>query len=558
MTEKELQEYLIDNFPVENEACEWKEFKNLKNDFCGKEKDDVVSYVSALSNMEGGTLVIGVEDQTLDIVGIDTYNYDVEKARLRLVSQCANLPSEGLDVKEYITSDTKKVVWVITVPKHPFRKAVIAHSKAWQRIEDSLIELTESRSQAIINETVEIDDWSAKVVPDATIADLDPRAIAVAREKYIELHSDREDEIREWNDEKFLNKAGITRQGKITNTAIILLGREESQHFLSPVVCKIRWCLKQEGMDMNKDFQIFTIPMILAIEKFANKVRNTQYTYTIQGSLFPESMYRYDVFTIREPLNNAIAHQDYSKQRIIDITEYEDNKLMFRNAGQFIPKSIDDVVKNDFPESLYRNPFLVEAMRNIKMVDNEGGGIRKLFLQQKKRFFPMPHYDTSNNEVLCEIEGKVLDENFAIILANNPDLTLTDIMLLDKVQKHQPISEDAIKALRKKKFIEGKRPNIYLSHSVVSKTNNVGLQASYIKNKSFDDKYYKELIVNYIKNFGSAGREDLKTLLYSKLPETLDEKQKFDKVTNLLASLKRAKIITIGTGRRWVLVNKAK
>ena len=558
MTEKELQEYLIDNFPVENEACEWKEFKSLKNDFCGKEKDDVISYVSALSNMEGGTLVIGVADKTLDIVGIDTYNYDVEKARLRLISQCANLPSEGLDVNEYVTSDTKKVVWVVTIPKHPFRKAVIAHSKAWQRIEDSLIEMTESRSQAIINETIEIDDWSANIVPDASISDLDPKAIAVAREKFIESHNDREDEIRAWNDEKFLNKAGITRQGKITNTAIILLGREESQHFLSPVVCKIRWCLKQEGMDMNKDFQIFTIPMILAIEKFANKVRNTQYTYTIQGTLFPESMYRYDVFTIREPLNNAIAHQDYSKQMIIDITEYEDNKLMFRNAGQFLPKSIDDVIKNDFPVPYYRNQFLVEAMRNIKMVESEGGGIRKLFLQQKKRFFPMPHYDISNNEVLCEIEGKVLDENFAIILANNPDLTLTDIMLLDKVQKHQPISEDAIKALRKKKFIEGKRPNIYLSHSVVSKTNNVELQASYIKNKSFDDKYYKELIVNYINKFGSAGREDLKTLLYSKLPETLDEKQKFDKVTNLLASLKRGKKIINGTGRRWVLVKKVK
>ena len=122
----------------------------------------------------------------------------------------------------------------------------------------------------------------------------------------------------------------------------------------------------------------------------------------------------------------------------------------------------------------------------------------------------------------------------------------------------QPISDDAIKVLRKNKFIEGKRPNIYLSHSVVSKTNNVGLQASYIKNKSFDDKYYKELIVNYIKKFGSAGREELKILLYSKLPEALDERQRFDKVTNLLASLKRAKIITNGTGRKWFLVNKVK
>ena len=54
MTELELQQYLLKYYPKEDESCEWKEFKNLKNDFNGKEKDDVISYVSALSNMEGG------------------------------------------------------------------------------------------------------------------------------------------------------------------------------------------------------------------------------------------------------------------------------------------------------------------------------------------------------------------------------------------------------------------------------------------------------------------------------------------------------------------------
>ena len=56
---QELQQYLIKQYPKENEGCEWKEFKNLKNDFSGHEKDDVISYVSALANMEGGHLVVG-------------------------------------------------------------------------------------------------------------------------------------------------------------------------------------------------------------------------------------------------------------------------------------------------------------------------------------------------------------------------------------------------------------------------------------------------------------------------------------------------------------------
>ena len=153
MTELELQQYLLREYPQENVRCEWKEFKNLKNSFCGDEKDDVISYVSAIANMEGGFLVIGVHDKTLEIVGTDTYNYDRQKAILRLTDRCANLSSEGLDIEEFITDDTKKKVWVISIPKHRPKLPVYAHDKAWQRIEDSLVELTSERLNAILEET---------------------------------------------------------------------------------------------------------------------------------------------------------------------------------------------------------------------------------------------------------------------------------------------------------------------------------------------------------------------------------------------------------------------
>ena len=246
MTEQELQKYLIKQYPKEDEGCEWKEFKNLKNDFCGHEKDDVISYVSALANMDGGHLVVGVEDKTLKIVGTDTYNYDVQKARLRLIDQCTNLPSEGLLVEEFITDDTHKTVWVIHVPRHMKRQPVYAHNKAWQRLDDSLIELTASRRNAILDEQDDVEvDWSAQVIPNAGMDDLDPRAIAKAREKFMELHPERETEIKGWDDVTFLNKAKLTIKGQITNSTIILLGREESEHFLSPAVCKIRWMRKK-------------------------------------------------------------------------------------------------------------------------------------------------------------------------------------------------------------------------------------------------------------------------------------------------------------------------
>lgn len=559
MTEKELQQYLLLHYPKENIGCEWKEFKNLKNSFYGKPGDDVVSYVSAISNMNGGHLVIGVEDQTLNIVGTDysslTFNSlpaTPDTATFKLTEHCIYLSSEGLDIKEYVTEDTGKIVWVVTIPKHNPRTPVLVHKKAWQRIKDSLVPMTKERMDSILSEPVAGKDWSGEIVPGATLADLDPKAIRTARDKFKDLYPQREQEIDSWDDMTFLNKAHITKQGQITNTAIILLGREESEHFISPAICKIRWQLK-DGGDENKDFRILSIPMILAVEEFCHLVRNANYTYTISGNIFPESMMRYDVFTLREPICNCIAHQDYGKKARIEVIEHEDESLLFRNYGEFLPSSVEDVVNHDFPESEYRNPFLVEAMRNVKMVETEGGGIRKLFIQQKKRFFPMPEYDTTGGKVVCKIQGNVLNENFAKILVNNPDLSLAEIVLLDKVQKKIEISDDTAALFRKKGYIEGRKPKYFLSSKIANASKQVGLKTTYIKNRSFDDEYFKKLIVEYIKKFGKASRKEIETLLFDKLSDVMNDSQKYNKVSNLLSSLRSEEKIKVSSGKSWIL-----
>lgn len=561
MTENELKEFLLRSYPIEDEKCDWKEMKNLKNSFNGHEGEDVMSYVSGIANMEGGDLVIGVEDKTLNIIGTDLakFNLDKNSAVLKIKENCVNISSEGLTVDEYITSDTQKTVWVIHIPKHLPRKPVYAHKHAWQRIKDSLVHITPERESAILNESVSEDNaskWTATVLPDATLDDLDPKAILKAREQYKEVYPSKAKEVDSWDDIKFLNKAKITIKGKITIAAIILLGKEESEHYLLPSVCKIRWTLKNEKGE-NLDYEIFSIPMILAIDEVGKKIRNTKYEYTIAGNMFPEPpMYRYDVFTLREPLNNAIGHQDYKKDARIEVIEYDNDHLVFQNYGSFLPGSVEKVVLEDSPESIYRNPFLIEAMRNVHMVETEGGGIRKLFEQQRKRFFPMPEYDLSGGKVKVTIDGKVIDEQFAKILVQVPDMSMSDILLLDKVQKQKRLSDDEIKYLRKKKLIEGRKPNVFLSRNIVRQTKDVGLKATYVKNKSFDDEYFRKLIIQYLEKFSIAKRSDIDDLLMGKLSDVLTIDQKKNKIKNLLYQLRKNNIIETDHSRNWSLSDR--
>lgn len=374
MTEQEIKEYICVRFPQENESCEWKEYKNLQNSLCGHEADDVVSYVSAISNMNGGSLIIGVKDQTLDIIGIQSFgSYNVDSAKARIAEKCRNLPLEDFDIMEFKADDTGRIVWVLNIPKHQAKLPVYAHNKAWQRTGDALV-------------------------------------------------------------------------------------------------------------------------------------------------------------------------------------EYEDDHLIFQNYGSFLPSSIEEVVEEDCPQSIYRNRFLVEAMRNLNMIETEGGGIRKLFLKQSERYFPLPDFDLSGGKVKVTIEGNVKDENFAKILSANPNLELADIVLLDKVQKGIGIADVQAKYLRKRKFIEGRKPKYYLSYEIVSASNDSVLKRQYVKNKSFDDDYFRKLILNYLEKFETASRNDIDLLLEDKLSDVLNEKQKKNKIDYLMKQLRLSKLVVCGKGKLWKLV----
>jgi ATP-dependent DNA helicase RecG len=552
MTEKELQNLLKTDYPRENEKCEWKEFKSLKSTVSGRAGDDVISYVSAIANMQGGNLVIGIQDQTHSVVGIQEFaDYSIENIKYRVIGNCPNLNPDLFRVQEFITSDTNKTVWVFHIPKHQFRLPVYAHKKTWQRIDDNLVEMTKARLDAILSQFQVNEDWSKVIIPEATIEDLDQDAIKKARLEFKKRNPKYSDDVDNWNDVDFLNKAKITIKGKITRTALILLGKDESEHYLGSTI-KIRWNLKTID-NQDKDFEIFSIPLILSVDEVYKKIRNLKYRYLRDGTLFPDEVLRYEPFSIRESLNNAIAHQDYSKGARINVVEFEDDHLVFSNYGSFLPKSVEDVVLKDTPEEVYRNPFLVEAMKNLDMIETQGGGIRKIFNFQKQRFFPLPDYNFEDNKVKVTITGKILDENFARIIIKNSELGLDEIILLDKVQKQKEISENEFKHLKKLKCIEGRRPTIYLSYNVIESMNDDSLKVEYLANRSFDDSHFKDMIVEYLRKFGKTKRKAIDNLIIPKLSAVLSDDKKKKKVSNFLLALSKEEKIKCLPGFYWEL-----
>ena len=173
-----------------------------------------------------------------------------------------------------------------------------------------------------------------------------------------------------------------------------------------------------------------------------------------------------------------------------------------------------------------------------------------MFSTQKERFFPLPDYDlTQNMKVVVKIQGRVLNEHYTKLLIKHRDLDLSTVMLLDKVQKSIILTKWEHKYLKAKRLVEGRYPNLFVASDIASTAEE---RAKYIRYRAFDDKHYKEWVLDLIKKFGSASRTDIDNLLIEKLPDVLTVEQKRNKIRNLLyAMAKKDKIIkNAGSNRK--------
>jgi len=532
---------------VENEIVEFKEAKNQFH------FDDIGKYFSALCNeanlnaKSNAWLIFGVEDKNKNIVGTSfrCKKEDLNSLKLEIANHTTGRLT-FIEIYEMVI-ESKRIL-MFKIPAAPKGIPIAWKGHYYGRDGASLNALNIEEVERIREQTKK-EDWSSIIIPNANIEDLSPEAILKARELYKRKFSHLVNEIDLWDDLTFLNKAKVCIKGKVTNSAILLLGKPESEHLLSPAIAKISWILRDKD-NFEKDYQHFSCPFLLNSEAVFKKIRNLKYRYITENTLFPEEVDQYDPYVIREALNNCIAHQDYKLGGKINVVEHEDGKLIFINVGKFIPRSIEDVIISDAPESTYRNPFLVEAMINLNMIDAIGSGIKRMFNFQRNKFFPLPDYDFENDIVKLTVFGKIIDLNYARKVASMPDLSLIEIISLDKVAKKKILSAEEIKKLKNKKLIEGRKPSFHISATVAKVTEE---KADYIKQKGIDDQYCQKIILNYLTSFGEAQREDFEKILIEKLPDVLDLEQKRHKIKNILQKMKRKRMIKLGENRQWIL-----
>ncbi len=536
----------------ENEVVE---FKQAGNDY---DSDKIGEYFSALSNeanlrgVDRAWLVFGVHNKSRAVAGTD---YRLEPDRLQsLKGQIAQSTEPSITFREiHVLKHPAGRVVLFEIPPAPRGIPIAWKGHYYARAGESRAPLGLDKLDEIRQQTLEA-DWSAQIIADASLADLDETALSKARESFAKKYANRFDatEVMNWPLSTFLDRAHVTQNGAITRSALLLLGKPESAWRLSPHPAQLTW--KLDGPE--RAYEHFGPPFLLSTTQLYQRIRNIQLRLLPQDELLPVEVSKYDQKIVLEALHNCIAHQDYARNGRVVVIEQPD-KLIFESEGRFFEGEPEDYLEGNKVPRRYRNPFLAQAMAELNMIDTMGYGIHDMHARQARRYFPMPDYDLSEaGAVRLTIYGSVVDPAYSRLLIQKTDLPLVDVLALDRVQKKLPVPDAAAARLRKAGLIEGRKPNLFVSASVAKATASL---EDYLRTRGQDDAFYLKLITDYLAMKGEASRADINKLLLDKLSEALSEKQKAIKVSSLLTKLRRkGTIVNVGsdTASCWKLVEK--
>ncbi|WP_244287680.1 RNA-binding domain-containing protein [Vreelandella nigrificans] len=500
---------------------------------------DLGKYLSALANeanlraCESAWLVFGIDDKTRRILGSEYRQASGELDRLKMQIADGTEPSITFrDIHELETPEGR--VLLFEIPPAPMGMPIAWQGHYFARAGESLTGLGLDKQDAIRRQT-DATDWSVQLVPNATLDHLDPEAVSKARESFAKKYANRFEpgEVMGWPLPTFLDRAKLTLDGKVTRAALLLLGKEEAAPLLSPHPAQLTW--KLEGPE--RAYQHFGPPFLLATTRLYQQIRNVQVRILPEDQLLGVELAKYDQRIVLEALHNCIAHQDYARNGRVLVTE-EPDRLILENAGGFFEGRPEDYVTGHKTPMHYRNPFLVNAMVELNMIDTMGYGIHEMHLGQAKRYLPMPDYDvTDPSRVRLTIYGSIVEPAYTRMLIKKTELSLQEILALDRVQKQLPLDKEMVSRLRRAKLIEGRQPNLRVSAEIATAT---ATKAQYIHTRGQDDAFYAKLVIDYLAKFGSASRQEIDTLLWDKLSDALDEPKKKTKVGNILTKLRRA------------------
>lgn len=493
------------NADKETEHLEFKEAKQTFDLDGGSHS--LCNYCTALANEGGGKIIFGVTDKIpRTVVGTSAF-----QNLSKLTNQIFERIHRRIDIEE-ITFENKRVL-ILTIPSRPLGQAVEFRGQYFMRMGESLRPMTGEQIKKIIQEAEK--DYSSKIAPTANEEDLSPEGIIELRKLLNQSARVEKKEIQNISDKQLLVDLGLIVDNKITLAALILLGKEKSIKRILPHA-EIRFGYKTNESEIrNQDMVVYSGGYLLNYQKIWEKINSRNLTLSIPGGIRIIEKRTFDEETIREALNNAIIHRDYSENETIFITQTPQS-IAFSSPGGLLEGV---TISNIAEETKTRNKLIADILFKCDFVEQFGHGVNLMIKNQLSSGKALPDYSkTDKHHVVVKLDGKIQDLEFAkfvYIVAYKKQKILNDqeLLILNKIKNHDFFESNStiMSNLLQLGLVESLGNGKYiLSSTYYSYTDKKG---EYTRRKGLDKEAKKELILKHLEKWEKGYMTEFKQAL---------------------------------------------
>ncbi len=503
----------------------------------------ILGYVVALCNEKGGRLVIGMHDD---------FPHKV-KGTQQAINAIGQLESDiyrdlGIRPDIYELYDEKqKRVLVIEVPSRPAGKVYKYEDVPLMRVGEELKPMDDKTYLSIIQE--QEPDFSEQYCLEATMDDLDENAIRVLKGKY--ARKQHNPSFISISNEQALSDLKLISNGKITNAAILLVGKESSIEQYFPQAKVFLEYRKTEAQVEYNNRKVFGQPFYILIDQLWNTINEKNESIPVREGSYIFDIPYFNEMVIREIVNNAFAHRDYRKNSEIVIKLYP-TKMEIINAGGF-PQGVTLENLLTVP-STPRNRLLSDVLSKTGIVERSGQGIDKIFLYTLAEGKPEPNYSYSDDFFVTAIlYATIKDLGFAMFvqsiqneLADDEKLSVFEVLALCKVRdgEHKNIDKEIAIKLEHKNCIEKHGKTNAQFYTLPRRYYEMtGKEADYSMLVDWNVEQFLAVLSPYLTKYGKAKKADIVKIV----GDHITEKQ----LRSYLSQLRKEGIIKTEGSKRY-------
>lgn len=488
---------------------------------------DLVESVVCLANGDGGTLLVGVEDDGR-VTGARARHEAGTTDIARLTALIANKTQPAVRCTITQVELSGLSVLVIAVPDEP-RAVGTTDGKYIRRAIGGDGRPSCIPMQAADMLAAEIDrgarDFASIDIPDATWEDLDPLEFERLRRMVRENRGRADAPLAELSDidvARALSLVGGDYESPtIRAGALLLFGRDEAlARFIPPH--EVAFQVLEDTRVVINEFQ--RSPLLRVAEDVFARFRARNATEEIEDGLLRVSVPAYPEASFVEAMANALVHRDYTRLGAVHV-QWHPDRIEISNPGGFPPGVTVDNVLVAAPRP--RNPLLADAFKRVGLVDRVGRGVNRIYEGQARFGRPLPDYSrTSRDDVIVSIPGGPANLALAKFVAEQDasrsrPVPFAELILVNELVHRRTLdagaaaailqtSEDdarrQLRAAAEHGLVEARgtrRPVFHLSAPVYRA---LGEAPAYVRARGFETLQQEQMILQYVDSHDAITR----------------------------------------------------